>query len=51
MKALPWIAGLGGVALLAAAALAQFGGGPAKASDVAPPDWTAAEDAVPADPL
>jgi hypothetical protein len=51
MKALPWIAGLGGAAVLTAAALAQFGGGPAKASDVAPPDWAAAEDAVPADPL
>ena len=32
MKALPWIAGLGGAALLAAAALMQLNGDPAKAA-------------------
>jgi hypothetical protein len=51
MKALPLIAGLGGAALFTVVALAQFGGAPAKASGVEPTDWTAAEDAVPADPL
>lgn len=51
MKALPWIAALGGAALLTVVALTQFGSGPAQASGVEPPDWAAAEDAVPADPL
>ncbi len=51
MKAWPWIAGLGGAALIAAMSLVQFRGEVAMASEVEQADWAAAEDAVPADPL
>ncbi len=51
MKAMPWIAGVGGAALLGVAGLAQMGGEPANASQVEERDWAAEEAAIPANPL